>query len=71
MYSGLPDTIINRSMIQQGENVRYTIEPDIGKRIVLWAANIDYYSYPQEKRSRLMNLEKTVQSYVQQGLQRF
>lgn len=41
-----------RSVIQQENNEsRYIIELDIGKRIVLWAANIDYYSYPQDINS--------------------
>lgn len=52
LYSGLPRTIIMRSVIQQENNEsRYIIELDIGKRIVLWAANIDYYSYPQDINS--------------------
>lgn len=48
LYKGLPGTIISRSLIQQGEHARYIIELDVGKRIVLWDRNIEYYSYPQD-----------------------
>lgn len=51
LYSGLPGTIIMRSVIQQGDKDRYIIELDSGKRIVLWETQIDYYSYPQDKNN--------------------
>lgn len=50
-HSGLPGTIIMRSVIQQGEMGRFIIELDNGKRIVLWETQIDYYSYPQDKNN--------------------
>ncbi|MDT2472073.1 hypothetical protein P7D68_17870 [Enterococcus avium] len=51
LYSGLPGTIIMRSVIQQGNKDRYIIEFDSGKRIVLWETQIDNYSYPQDKNN--------------------
>ena len=50
-----------RSVIQQENNEsRYIIELDIGKRIVLWAANIDYYSYPQDINSWINHFKESV-----------
>lgn len=51
LYSGLPGTIIMRSVIHQGDKGRYIIELDNGERIVLWETQIDYYSYPQEENN--------------------
>lgn len=40
LYLGIPGTIINRSVIQQGNTTRYIVEFDNGKRLALWETNL-------------------------------
>ncbi len=40
LCSGLPGTIIKRSMIQQGKSSRYIVKFDNGKSLALWETDL-------------------------------